>query len=67
MESVVSSYTITSSEESAQIIKHLSRAAVETSNTHIVSTLGRLELLGADPMEGIPEARPVLKEVRHVV
>lgn len=63
VEAVVSSYPMTSSEEAAQIIQHLSRAAANTNNPGVIVTLARLEQMGADPMENIPEARPVVREV----
>lgn len=62
---VVTDTALKSSEEAEEIIKLLSRAAVDMNLSKVVTELGAAEVLGRqteDPLEGVPEVVPVLKE-----
>ncbi|GLB44584.1 putative DNA-dependent RNA polymerase catalyzes the transcription of DNA into RNA using the four ribonucleoside triphosphates as substrates [Lyophyllum shimeji] len=61
---VVSDRTITSSEEAVEIIKLLSKTAMQLNMPRIISELGQAELIGAqvpDALDNVPEANPVLR------
>ncbi|CCL99811.1 uncharacterized protein FIBRA_01835 [Fibroporia radiculosa] len=61
---VVSDRAFTSNDEASQAIQALSKAAVEMGLSKIVNELGMAESLGrqeADPLEDVPEAKPVLR------
>jgi len=67
---VVSDRVFTSSEEASEIIRLLSKTAVELNFPRIVSQLGQAEAIGTstkkDPLDNIPEAIPVLRRVIKV-
>lgn len=71
--SIVSDRVFESDEEAAQVIKMLSKAAVDLNLSKVVSELGQAEAIGStyqDPLENVPDVRPVLAfkmkdKVRH--
>ncbi|KAJ8690626.1 DNA-directed RNA polymerase [Pleurotus ostreatus] len=61
--SIVSDRVFESDEEAAQVIKMLSKAAVDLNLSKVVSELGQAEAIGStyqDPLENVPDVRPVL-------
>ena len=62
---VVASRSVSSDQEAADIIKLLSKTAVEMNLASVVDELSRTQALGnsllPDPLQDIPEARPVLR------
>ena len=62
---VVASRSVSSDQEAADIIKLLSKTAVEMNLVSVVDELSRTEALGnsflPDPLQNIPEAKPVLR------
>jgi len=62
---VVASRSVSSDQEAADIIKLLSKTAVEMNLVSVVDELSRTQALGnsllPDPLQDIPEARPVLR------
>ncbi|KAI0070874.1 DNA/RNA polymerase [Panus rudis PR-1116 ss-1] len=61
---VISDRAISNSEEAAEVIKLLSKAAVEMNLSKVVSELGMSETLGRqlpDPLDDVPEIIPVMK------
>lgn len=62
---VVASRTVSSDREAVDIIKLLSKAAVEMSLVSVVDELGKTRALGnsllPDPLQDIPEVKPVLR------
>lgn len=61
---VISNRAFTSSEEAAEVIKTLSKAAVQLNMSRIVSELGHAEVIGThttDALDNVPEATPVLR------
>ncbi|KAF8841664.1 DNA/RNA polymerase [Paxillus ammoniavirescens] len=61
---VISDRVFTSSEEASQVIRMLSKAAVDMNMSRVVSELGQAEALGShlsDPLDDVPEATPVTK------
>lgn len=62
---VVASRSVNSDQEAADMIKVLSKTAVEMHIPSVMDELGQTQSLGGkllfDPLEGIPEAMPVLK------
>lgn len=62
---VVASRSVNSDDEAADMIKVLSKTAVEMHIPSVMDELGQTQFLGGsalfDPLEGIPEAMPVLK------
>lgn len=62
---VVSSRSISSDQEAVDIIKILSKTAVEMNLVSVVDELSRTQALGnsllPDPLQDVPEARPVLR------
>lgn len=62
---VVASRSVSSDQEAVDIIKLLSRTAVEMNLISVVDELSRTQALGSsllpDPLQSIPEARPVLR------
>src|ERR1700753_3412972 len=67
---VVGSRTVSSDQEAADIIKLLSKTAVEMNLLSIVDELSSTQALGnsllPDPLQDIPEAKPVLRpKVNH--
>lgn len=62
---VVSSRSISSDREAVDIIKLLSKTAVEMNLVSVVDELSRTQALGnsllPDPLQDVPEARPVLR------
>lgn len=53
---------VLNSEEASEIVQHLSRAAAQLGLSHVISELGQAEAIAADPLENIPEVRPVLQQ-----
>lgn len=63
VQEVVTDRVYESSSEVAQVIKLLSRAAVELNLSNIISELGQLEVVATQsPLDQVPDVRPVLKE-----
>ncbi|KAF8229392.1 DNA/RNA polymerase [Tricholoma matsutake] len=63
---VIADRVFSSSEEAAEIIKILSRAAVNLNFPHVVSELGQAEAIGSqfsDVLDNVPEVNPVLRKV----
>lgn len=62
---VVASRSVSSDQEAVDIIKLLSKTAVEMNLVSVVDELSRTQALGnsllPDPLQDIPEARPVLR------
>ncbi|KAG5651535.1 hypothetical protein H0H81_008297 [Sphagnurus paluster] len=61
---VVSDRTMTSSEETVEIIKMLSKVAMQLNMSRIISELGQAEAIGtqvSDMLDDVPEATPVLR------
>ncbi|EGO20169.1 hypothetical protein SERLADRAFT_363576 [Serpula lacrymans var. lacrymans S7.9] len=61
---IVSDRVFTSSEEASQVIKLLSRAAVDLNLSRVVSELGQIEAMATqspDPLESVPEVTPVMR------
>ncbi|KAF9239424.1 hypothetical protein BU15DRAFT_61937 [Melanogaster broomeanus] len=61
---VFSDRVFTSSAEASQIIRMVSKAAVDMNMSQVVSELGQVETLGShisDPLEDVPEVAPVTK------
>ncbi|OAX44242.1 DNA/RNA polymerase [Rhizopogon vinicolor AM-OR11-026] len=61
---VVADRVFSSSEEASDIIKLLSKAAVELNFPHVLAELGQAESLGShvpDPLEDVPEVNPVTR------
>lgn len=62
---VVASRSVSSDQEAADIIKLLSKTAVDMNLVSVVDELSRTQALGnsllPDPLQDIPEARPVLR------
>lgn len=61
---VIADRVFSSSEEAAEIIKILSRAAVNLNFPHVVSELGQAEAIGSqfsDVLDNVPEVNPVLR------
>ncbi|KAG1900468.1 DNA-directed RNA polymerase N-terminal-domain-containing protein [Suillus fuscotomentosus] len=61
---VVADRVLASSEEASEIIKLLSNSAVDLNHPRILAELGQAEFLGShvpDPLEGVPEVKPVLR------
>lgn len=66
---VVADRIFSSSEEASDIIKLLSRAAVELNLSSVLAELGQAESLGShvpDPLEDVPEVSPVTRLNVHV-
>lgn len=62
--SVVSDRAFTTSEEASRAIRDLSKAAVETNMSWVVTELGMADVMGRqmeDPLQDVPEANPVLR------
>lgn len=51
-----------SAEESGELVQHLSRKAVELGIFEIITQLGQAQELGDDPLEGVPEVKPVMTQ-----
>ncbi|KAG2159046.1 uncharacterized protein EDB93DRAFT_1076283 [Suillus bovinus] len=67
---VVADRVLASSEEASDIIKLLSKSAVDLNHPHILAELGQAEFLGShvpDPLEGVPEVKPVLRLAVRIV
>ena len=65
VQDVVSDCVLESSEDAAEIVKLLSRAAVELNLPHIISELGQVKDIATrmhDILDGVPDVQPVLKE-----
>ncbi|KAG2148047.1 hypothetical protein DEU56DRAFT_869723 [Suillus clintonianus] len=63
---VVADRALASSEEASDIIKLLSKSAVDLNLPRVVAELGQAESLGShvpDPLEGVPEVKPVTRLV----
>jgi DNA-directed RNA polymerase len=58
---VIADRVFSSSEEAAEVIKLLSKAAVDLNLSHIVSELGQAEAAGTDILDNVPDVRPVLR------
>lgn len=61
---IVASRVFSSSEEAADIIKILSKTAVDLNLSHVVAELGHAEAAGtrfSDILDDIPEVKPVLR------
>ncbi|KAG1773841.1 hypothetical protein EDD22DRAFT_841721 [Suillus occidentalis] len=61
---VVADRVLTTSEEASDIIKLLSKSAVDLNHPRILAELGQAESLGChvpDPLEGVPEVKPVTR------
>ncbi|KAI6003176.1 hypothetical protein F5J12DRAFT_906188 [Pisolithus orientalis] len=61
---VITDRVVSSSSEASQIIRILSKSAVDMSLSRIVTELGQSEALGCqlpDPLENVPEVNPVTK------
>ena len=62
---VVASRSVSSDQEAANLIKLLSKTAVEMNLVSVVEELSSTQALGnsllPDPLQDIPEARPVLR------
>ncbi|KAG9311110.1 DNA/RNA polymerase [Chiua virens] len=61
---VISDRVFTSSEEAAQVIRLLSKAAIEMNMSQVIMALGQVEAMGSDvlgPLDDVPEVRPVKK------
>jgi len=60
---------MTSSEEAVEIIKLLSKAAMQLNMPRIISELGQAEIIGTqvtDALDDVPEATPVMRiKVRY--
>jgi DNA-directed RNA polymerase len=67
---VVSDRVFSSSEEAADVIKTLSKAAVDLNMSRVVAELGQAEAIGShttDLLDSVPEVNPVLRvKVRFV-
>lgn len=61
---VVADRVLATSEEASDIIKLLSKSAVDLNHPRILAELGQAESLGRhvpDPLEGVPEVKPVVR------
>ena len=61
---VVADRVFSSSEEAAEIIKLLSKVAVNLNMSHVVAELGQAELAGtrfSDILDDVPEVSPVIR------
>lgn len=61
---VVADRVFSSSEEAAQIIKVLSKAAVNLNMSHVAAELGQAEAVGtrfSDILDDVPEVTPVMR------
>jgi DNA-directed RNA polymerase len=58
---VIADRVFSSSEEAAEIIKTLSKAAVDLNLSHVVTELGQAEAAGTDVLDNVPEVNPVLR------
>ncbi|KAL0952784.1 hypothetical protein HGRIS_007009 [Hohenbuehelia grisea] len=66
---VVSDRVFYDSKEASEVIQVLSKAAVDLNLSSVVSQLGMTETVGQvydDPLEGVPEVRPVLVDKKDV-
>ncbi|KAF8890704.1 hypothetical protein BD779DRAFT_1438161 [Infundibulicybe gibba] len=62
---VISDRAFGSSEEAAEIIRTLSKAAVNLNLSRVVSELGQAEAIGShtvDVLDGVPEVQPVMRK-----
>ena len=70
---VVSDRVFSSSEDAAEVIRLLSKSAVELNLSRIVNELGRADAIGrvyVDPLEDVPEVQPVMRikvSSRHII
>lgn len=70
VEDVVVDRVFESSEQAAEVVRLLSRAAVELGMSSLVSRLGQVESIAThapDAHEDVPEVMPVLKEKVGVI
>lgn len=61
---VITDRVVSSSDEASQIIRLLSKTAVDMNLSRIVTELGQAEAIGCqliDPLEDVPEVNPVMK------
>ncbi|KAG2742603.1 DNA/RNA polymerase [Suillus brevipes Sb2] len=61
---VVADRVLATSEEASDIIKLLSKSAVDLNHPRVLAELGQAESLGRhvpDPLEGVPEVKPVVR------
>lgn len=58
--SVIGDNTVSSAKNASQIVEHLSRAAAQLGLTQIITELGKVEAIAADPLADVPEVIPVL-------
>ncbi|KAI5119282.1 hypothetical protein M0805_008061 [Coniferiporia weirii] len=50
---------VLSSKDAADIVQHLSRAAAELGLTRVITELGQVETIAADPLKDVPEASSI--------
>ncbi|KLO16665.1 DNA/RNA polymerase [Schizopora paradoxa] len=58
--SVIADAVITSAKTASQIAEHISRAAAQLGMTQVITELGKVEAIAADPLAEVPEIIPVL-------
>lgn len=64
IQDVISDRVFTSSEEASEVIRLLSKAAIEANMSPVIAELGRVEAMGTDhldPLNDVPEVIPVKK------
>ncbi|KAH0833941.1 DNA/RNA polymerase [Lanmaoa asiatica] len=64
VQDVISDRVFTSSEEASEVIRLLSKAAIEMNMSRVIAELGQVEAMGTgrlDPLDGVPEVTPVKK------
>ncbi|KAF8554653.1 DNA/RNA polymerase [Imleria badia] len=64
IQDVISDRVFTSSEEASEVIRLLSKAAIELNMSRVIAELGQVEAMGTghlDPLNDVPEVTPVKK------
>lgn len=64
IQGVISDRVFTSSEEASEVIRLLSKAAIENNMSRVIAELGQVEAMGTghwDPLNDLPEVIPVKK------
>lgn len=57
---VIADAVVSSAKNASQIAEHISRAAAQLGMTQIITELGKVETIAADPLADVPEVIPVL-------
>lgn len=64
IQDIISDRVFTSSEEASEVIRLLSKAAIEMNMSRVIAELGQVEAMGTghlDPLSDVPEVTPVRK------